>query len=59
MPRTMSQEVRSLKVLKRSSNDASIELLQELKQIAPDIWESRKKRRLILTQKLGGLEKPE
>lgn len=33
-------------------------LLQEIKQIAPDIWESRK-RCLILPQKLGGLERPE
>ena len=33
-------------------------LLQELRQIAPDIWEGRK-RRLILPQKLGDFEKQE
>lgn len=35
-----------------------MELLQELRVIAPDMWEGSK-RRSILPQKLGDLEKPE
>jgi DNA-binding MarR family transcriptional regulator len=52
------QKVGSPRVLQTATNDTSLALLQELKQIAPDIWDG-KKRCLILPQKLGDLDKPE